>query len=253
MILVIIVGGVAVVYKEKLLAKTKRAFNPKSLRNLPQYRDMDEEEFQISMEEREFEEELLEDFEEEFKERTQEKIEELTKDYDLSDMKSNDLLLLKALAQSLIALDHYEYLAYEKRQDLSAQNIGTVEKLQKMISDLRTDISRQQADLKISRKIRKGDDREDVIQKIATLTEKANLFYKEKMAFIICPKCDMLLATVWVQFPEVNNKFNLVCNRRKGGREPEILCNHKFTITSKELWAQKAVTNKPEVLPESIT
>lgn len=234
------------------MVKQKRAFNPKSLRNLPQYRNLDDKEFQIFMEERELEEEDLENFEEMFEEETQKKIEELSKDYDLSDMKSNDLLLIRALAQSLLALEHYEYLAYSKRQDLKLQNIGEVEKLQKMISDLRSDISRQQADLKISRKIRKGDDREDVIQKIQTLTEKANIFFKEKMAFIICPECDLLLATVWVQYPEVNNELTFICNRKKGGRESEVLCNHKFTITSKELWKQKAVTNKPEVLPEAI-
>ena len=128
-----------------------------------------------------------------------------------------------------------------------------IEKLQKMISDLRTDISRQQNDLKISRKIRKGDDREDVIQKIATLTERANQFYKQKMAYIICPSCDMLLATIWVQYPEVDNELTFVCNRKKGGREPAILCSHKFTLSTKELWSQNTATNKPEVLPESIT
>ena len=147
----------------------------------------------------------------------------------MSDMKSNDLLLIRALAQNLLALEHYEYLAYEKRQDLTSQNIGVIEKLQKMISELRTDMSRQQADLKISRKIRKGDDREDVIQKIATLTERANQFYKQKMAFIICPECDMLLAIIWVQYPEEDNKLTFRCHRRKGGKEPGILCNNKFT------------------------
>ena len=246
---VIIVVGAAVVYKERILSKHKRAFNPNSLRNLPQYRDMSEEEFQEAITSKDY----GENFEEDFERETQEKIEELSEDYDLTDMKSNDLLLLKALAQSLIALDHYEFLAYSKRQELSPQNIIEIEKIEGMISDLRRDISRQQIDLKISRKIRKGDDREDVIQKVASLTEKANQFYKQKMAYIVCPKCDMLLATIWVQYPEVDNLLTFVCNRRKGGREPGILCNHKFTVDTRGLWAQKAVTNKPEVLPESIT
>jgi hypothetical protein len=231
------------------LGKQKKAFNPKSLRNLPQYRDMSEEEFTDAIENKEF----SEDFSEEFKRRTEEKKEELSRDYDLSDMKSNDLLMLEALAQSMVALDDFEAEAYAKRKNISYDNISIIDKMQKIVSDLRSDISRQQTDLKMSRKIRKGDDREDVIQKVATLTEKANQFYKEKMAYVICPNCDMLLATIWVQYPEVDNELNFTCNRRKGGREPEVLCNHKFTVTSTELWANKQVSNKSEVLPESIT
>ncbi len=210
---------------------------------------MDDDEFEEMINSREF----GEDFEDEFEKKTQEKIDNLTEDYDLSDMKSNDLLLLKALAQSLIALDHYELLAYSMRQDLSSGNVRMLETIEGMISDLRRDISKAQVDLKISRKIRKGDDREDVIERVATLQDQANQFYKQKMAYIICPSCDMLLATIWVQYPEVDNELTFVCNRRKGGRESAILCNHKFTLDTKELWSQKAVTNKPEVLPESIT
>ena len=234
------------------MTRQRKAFNPNSLRNLPQYRDLSEDEFLDVLDLRD--EELdTEEFGEEFEERIEEKIEELSRDYDLSDMKSNDLLILRALAQSLLSLDDFELVAYQERKVVGYENLSKLEKVQKIISDLRTDISRQQVDLKISRKIRKGDDREDIIERVASLTDKANQFYKQKMAFIICPKCDMLLATVWVQYPEVNNEFNLVCNRRKGGKEPAVLCNHKFTVTSKELWAQKAVTNKPEVLPESIS
>ena len=128
-----------------------------------------------------------------------------------------------------------------------------IETIEGMNSELRRDISKAQIDLKISRKIRKGDDREDVIQKVETLTEKANQFYKQKMAYSLCPSCDMLLATIWVQYQEVDNELTFICNRRKAGKEPGILCNHKFTVGTKELWSGKAVSNKPEVLPESIT
>ena len=232
------------------MAKPKRAFNPRSLRNLPQYRDMTDDEFADAIEQKEF---SKEDSSEDFKVRVQEKITDISKDYDLSDMKSNDILMLESLAKSMIALDDLEEIAYEERKAVSYENLGKLDKVQRMVSDLIADISRQQTDLKISRKIRKGDDREDVIQKIQSLKEKANLFYKQKMAYIICPKCDMLLATIWVQYPEVDNKLTFRCNRRTGGRNAEVLCKHKFSIDTKELWEQKAVTNKPEVLPEAIT
>lgn len=232
------------------MTKQKKAFNPRSLRNLPQYRDMTDDEFTDAIEEKEF---GKEDSSDDFRERVAQKITEISKDYDLSDMKSNDILMLESLAKSMLALDDLEEVAYEERKNVSYENLSKLDKVQKMISDLIGDISRQQNDLKISRKIRKGDDREDIIQKVASLKEKANLFYKQKMAYIICPKCDMLLATIWVQYPEVDNKLTFRCNRRTGGRNSEILCNHKFSIGTKELWKQKAVTNAPEVLPESIT
>lgn len=234
------------------MSKHKRTISPKSLRNLPQYKDLSDDEFLKVIDARKEEYETA-PLGEDFEERIENKIDELTEDYDLSDMKSNDLLILRALAQSLISLEDFELLAYEERQNIDANNLMTVDKVQKIISDLRRDISNQQTDLKISRKIRKSDDREDVIQTVELLKEKAQKFYKQKMAYIVCPACDMLLATLWVQYPEVDNELTFVCNRRKGGEEPEVLCNHKFTVYTKDLWATKEVTNKPEVLPESIT
>jgi len=233
------------------LSKHKRAISPKSLRNLPQYKDLSEEEFLEIIEERK-EEYKAEPLGEDFEERIQQKINELTEDYDLSDMKSNDLLILRALAQGLISLEDFELMAYEERQNIGADNIMTVDKIQKIISDLRRDISNQQTDLKISRKVRKSDDREDVIQTVETLKEKAQRFADQKMRYIICPKCDMLLATIWVQYPEVDNVLTFTCNRRKGGKEPEVLCNHKFSVDTRGLWATSLASNKPEVLPESI-
>lgn len=233
------------------MSKHKRTISPKSLRNLPQYKNLSEEEFLDVIEARK-EEYQNEPLGEDFEERIDNKIKELTEDYDLSDMKSNDLLILRALAQSLISLEDFELMAYEERQSLDTNNIMTVDKIQKIISDLRRDISNQQTDLKISRKIRKSDDREDVIQTIEVLKEKAQKFYKQKTAYIVCPKCNMLLATVWAQYPEVDNELTFTCNRRKGGEEPEVLCNHRFTVHTKDLWAKKEVSNKPEVLPESI-
>jgi hypothetical protein len=226
--------------------------SPKSLRNLPQYKSLSDDEFLevINARKEEYDSMPLGD---DFEERIKNKIEELTEDYDLSDMKSNDLLILRALAQSLISLEDFELMAYEERQDIGNDNIMTIDKVQKIISDLRRDVSNQQTDLKISRKVRKSDDREDVIQTVTSLKDKAEQFYKQKMAYIVCPKCDMLLATIWVQYPEADNLLTFECNRRKGGREPEILCNHKFTVDTRGLWATKEVSNKPEVLPESIT
>jgi hypothetical protein len=233
------------------LSKHKRAVNPNSLRNLPQYKELSDEEFLEVIESREEEYETS-SLSESFEERIQEKIEELTEDYDLSDMKSNDLLQLRALAQGLLSLEDFELLAHKERQNLTTENLIKIDKMQKIISDLRGDISKIQTDLKISRKVRKSDDREDVIQTVLSLKEKAEQFYKQKMAYIICPKCNMLLATIWVQYPEVDNELTFVCNRRKGGKEPKVLCNHKFTVGTKDLWKDKEASNKPEVLPESI-
>ena len=50
-----------------------------------------------------------------------------------------------------------------------------------------------------------------------------------------------------------DNELTFVCNRKKGGKEPTILCDNKFTVYTRDLWKQKAVTNKPEISPEAIT
>jgi hypothetical protein len=109
------------------------------------------------------------------------------------------------------------------------------------MSDLRSDISHLQDDLKISRKVRKGDKEESVITYLEGLKQKAKQFYESRMFYAVCPDCNMLLASSWFLNPELDNRLILVCKR----------CDKNVLVNSKDMLAKKG-SNKPEVFPESI-
>jgi hypothetical protein len=148
-------------------------------------------------------------------------------------LKSNDKLVLRALAQAYITLEDLEKYSYIHRLDglSDSSSVFELEKLNNVMSGLRKDISSMQGDLKITRKVRKGDKEESVINYIENLKAKAKQFYKEKMFYIFCDKCSMLIATVWFLWPEEFNKMAFHCKR----------CGEKVTVHSSELLEKKGV------------
>jgi len=220
--------------------------NKARLRNLKQYKDLSDEEFDELWAKKILDLEPVKEFEQ----RIERKLEEFEKDYDLSDMKFNDRETLRALAQTLITLEDYEQLSYKIRGEGNLQdNLIQLDKLNKFMSDLRSDISKMQDDLKISRKARKASGEESVISFLEELKEKSRAFLEEKMMYIFCNKCNMLLATTWFLYPDSDkNKITLVCNRRLDNDE---VCGNKVTITSKELFEMNG-SNKLEIMPESM-
>lgn len=200
----------------------------KRTRNLAQYKGMSDEEFTEFWEERygelsEDDQEILE----ELKQRTKEKLNELEKDYDFSDMKANDMMQLESLILAMLQLDDLEKDVYKKRNDLSDSNVLVLEKLNKMLSQLRADISTISEDLQLSKKIRNKSKDVSVVQRWEELSRKASEFYKQKMLYIFCPDCRMLLSTIWLQYPDVEkNKITLFCDR----------CKTKHEITLYELY-----------------
>lgn len=215
------------------------------MRNLPQYKNLSDEEYDEIWEKRitGVETDSL------FEQRIQRKIDEFGEDYDLDDLKANDKLTLRGLAQAYITLEDLENYTYKVRfGGIEDGDIVKLEKINAMMSALRRDISSMQNDLKITRRVRKGDKEESVINYIEDLKQKAKKFYKEKMSYILCPKCNLLLATVWTMYPEGKNKITLTCNRKlqDGSR-----CGHTFTITTADLLEKKGA-NLPELLPETL-
>jgi len=216
-----------------------------SKRNLVQYRNMTDQQFADLMAREALDLAPIKEFEI----RINAKLEEFDKDYDLSDMKINDKLLLRALAQAFITLEDYEILTFKLRgEGVNDGTINLINSIEGQKSKLRTDISKFQDDLKIARKIRKGDREESVLNYIEGLKEKAKKFYEAKMSYVFCPNCNMLLATIWVLYPDAENKLVLRCKRKLHSNET---CNTKLVVTTKELWEKKG-SNKPELLPESI-
>lgn len=215
------------------------------LRNLKQYRDMPDAEFDELFDKKRIGIEQNEEFEK----RIGRKLDEFSKDYDVENLKANDLLTLRTLAQAYITLEDYEHLYYNMRsQGLDLSMIIEFKNLSDMMSTLRSDISKMQTDLGISRKSRKGEKEETVISELERLKTAARTFYEQKMFYVFCPKCNTLLCTAWFLYPEEkNNKLVFTCNATPDG---ENLCNHKFFVTSKELLDKRGTnsTNIPDGL-----
>ena len=191
--------------------------NKNKMRNLVQYRDMTDEEFDEVWEEMvldlEISPEMLES-------RVEEKLDEVAKDYDMEDMKINDKAQLRSLALAQIQLDDLEHTAFQLRQKTDSTSVQMLEKINRILGGLRTDISSISSDLQLTRKIRKQSKESSVIDAINDLRGKARKFYRQKMLYVFCPECKMLLSTLWLNYSnEESNKLHLKCNR----------CNHSFT------------------------
>jgi hypothetical protein len=205
---------------------SKRAVLPdkRKLRNLKQYKDLTDEEF-----EEVYSEEIVASIsqaEQDLEDRIEEKLTALAEDYDMSDMKINDRLQLRAMAQAEIQLEDLEQAVYMIRQDITKDNVIVIEKLNNVMAKLRSDISSISDDLQLTRHIRKQSKEANVIRHLEDLKAKAMKFYKERMLYIFCPECKMLLATTWLMYPEMNNKLKLSCDH----------CGHAWTQDLKGLY-----------------
>ncbi len=217
----------------------------RKLRNLKQYKNLSDKEFEEIVEKIELDAAPSRALEN----RIERWINKFGEDYDLSDLKFNDQQTLRALAQASITLEDLEQFVYKIRQEgINYDNLTLLDKVTQQMSKLRMDISKMQEDLKITRKIRSSDEVESVVTYVESLKEKARKFYESKMSYIFCPNCNMLVATVWFLWPDSNNKMHFVCKRKMENGE---ICGNKFTVTSGELMKKRG-SNKPEIMPEGI-
>lgn len=191
--------------KQRAVPKDK-----KKLRNLQQFAEMTDEEFD------EYFEGLVEQTRIDPQvqdEQIEEKLKEFESDYDLSDMKINDKLVLRNLIISLLSLEDLETKFAGLRMDVSEETIVLLDKLSRVMASLRSDISSMQNDLKLTRKIRKEGQEENFMTWLENTKRKAMKFYEQKMLYIFCPECKMLLANVWLLYPDENNVIDLHCKR----------------------------------------
>lgn len=179
-----------------------------------------------------------------YERRIKNKLEEFEKDYDLTSLKANDMLILRAMIQSLINLEDYEQMAYRLQQKISRgqdtqEDLAKLEKINRLMESLRSGISRFQEDLKISRKIRQSDEESSLSDYIMKLKHRANHFYESKHVRIFCPKCNTLLFTGWfLYFDSSKNKLRVFCKR----------CNEEYNFNIKEIYesGMKNYTDVPE-------
>lgn len=199
--------------------------NKAKLRNLVQYRDMTDEEFDVVFDKLKDNIDKSEDIN--LEDRIKETIDRLALDYDLSDMKSNDMVQVRALALAQLQLEDLELEAFKVRQDaVDGTTIQILEKLNRILSSLRDDITKISNDLQLTRQIRKQSKETTVIDAIKDLKTRAYKFYKQKMLYVFCPECKMLLATIWLQYPDTKTKITFTCKR----------CNNRFTQELSELY-----------------
>lgn len=170
--------------------------------------------------------------------------------YDLDSLMPNDLAALKSLIQAEIRLDHYENLINKMTSDgVNAENIYVIDKLGKLCEGLRKGISDLQDVLKISRKVRKTEKEESVSTFLQDLKTKAKMFWEAKSLYIICPKCNNVLANVWLKnWESRTNKIILRCDNKTG----DSICGNIVEISLKTLWDRKASSNLDGILPEGM-
>ena len=215
------------------------------LRHLKQYQDLTDAEFDELMDKKALGVAPIKEFEN----RIEVKLKEFDEDYDLSDMKVNDKQTLRNLAQAIITLEDLEQAMYKLRtKGISDSNLMLHDKVTSQMSRIRSDISKMQDDLKITRKSRKADKEESVLNFLNDLKEKAKRTYEARMSYIYCPECNMLLGTTWFLWPNADNKLSFKCKRKLDTGET---CKGKAVVSSKELMENRG-TNKPSILPESM-
>jgi len=178
--------------------------------------------------------------------RMQEVLNSFKRDYDLSDMNANDELLLDNLARIFARLE-----TIEVRIDKS-DSVSDLDRLTRIAERLRGDASRIQNDLSITRRQRKGEKEEDLVTYITDIKIRAKKMLNERLSYVYCPKCKMLLATVWFLYPdEKRNAVRIKCGRVIDSDEG-IICNHDFAVTSQELKENKNMNlfeGSEEILP----
>jgi hypothetical protein len=230
-------------YDEK--SYTKDNYSRNRLRGLKQYKEMSDDEFNEFMDQKESGVEHIKDFED----RIQRKMDSFGEDYDLDDLKINDKLTLRNLAQAYIKLEDLETVSYKVMYEsggLDDVDVLRMDKINNMMSVLRKDISTMQNDLNITRKVRKGDENLSVISELERLKLKAKEFIEAKLQYVFCESCSELVGNFWVLYPEAKNKFSFTCKRKLANGEE---CGHVTTVYSKDVLENRGV-NRPELVPE---
>lgn len=218
-----------------------RSFSKARMRNLKQYKSMSDEEFEEVYSDYMREQET--DFDRIFQSRVDEEYKKFEEDFDLSDLKANDLITLREFLTTAVQLEFINKdINLMLRDGITEQNSNAYNQLNRTKSDLISNLTRLQDILNITRKNRTSNKDSDTVTFIENLVVKAQEFYKQKMDWVFCPKCNTLLATIWWLYPEEKeNEIILKCNRRYNDGN---LCDGEVHLTSKWLLENGKTNNK---------
>ena len=193
----------------------------KQYRNLAQNRNLSEEEFELAWQRFTEKKELESKIDES---RIEEIMNQFEQEYDLTGMNINDKISLEQIAKITAMLDLVGDLL---NQALLEGETTRSQKFTSINKDLTATLSSLQDDLGITRKSRQAAAGESLDDYLPEIQKKARSFLKERLAYIYCPKCNMLVANAWFANWDNHNELHLVCPRES--------CQHQFTVTSKEL------------------
>lgn len=223
----------------------RKELNRLSMRKLPQFAKLTEEEFDQKFNtlliSRQWDEALKEKFDA-VKRQFQES-------YDLTELLPNDNIVLDNLIRAMLFLENYEKQLHNlQKEGVSHSNLDLVKEINGICKDLRNDISKMQDDLNITRRRRKNEKEASVINFIEDLKEKARKFYTQKMQMIFCEKCNTLLSTVW--WLNVESKKQTIHVRCERKLDDGKICGWEKTFTAEQL-TQMGMRNKEDI-PDSI-
>lgn len=193
------------------MAKTSK----NRLRNLTQYKNLTDEEFDNVWADYQDQPDIDSDY------KVEKIMEDLARNYDIRDQYANDTLSLRELANLYVSL---EALNHVEKQMMSDGNYSQVNNIARIRNDYIKNASQLQNDLNITRKARQSDDGETLDTYLPSILKKARNFLDQKLAYIYCPECKMLCGNCWWTNWEVSNTMDVTC--------PRLECNHKFRVTS---------------------
>ena len=198
-----------------------REMTAKQLMNLPQYKGLSEEE-------------VLAKYAETgntFDKRLERLQKSMAEDYDLTDLNANDKASLEDLCKLYLRVEDLDKLISEEMND-EEPDFYNITNMNKTLTQWRDSISRIQIDLGITRKQRKGDNETSVVNAWESVKERAKKMLDQRLSYIYCEKCKMLLANTWFLYPEEGNNIVLTCGRTlTNGKK----CGHRTIISSSAL------------------
>lgn len=203
-----------------------------SLKNLPQYRDMADEDFEQAWEKYNM---VVEDSDSDAE--IEAIMEKVSQDFELRDMLINDTILLREMAKELVFLDKVGKVERQLLDDGAFAQLRAFSSIKKEHFD---NVSRIQEDLNIKRKQRQNDTGDTLDMYLPSILKKAKTFYEQRLAYIYCPKCKMLCGNAWFTDWKVYNQIHMTCPREG--------CEHKFQVTSEYL-SEHGNKNVEGVLP----
>lgn len=209
------------------MAKT----NKNRLRNLVQYKNLSDEEFNSVWADYEGQPDT------DSGAKVEKIMEDLAQNYDIRDQYANDTLSLRELANLYVSLERLNRIEQQMMDD---GNYGQLNNISRIKNDYIANASKLQNDLNITRKARQADSGETLDTYLPSLLKRSKNFYESKMGYIYCPKCKMLCSTAWFTDWKVTNTLELTCPR------PE--CGNIFKTTSEYLNEHKN-NNIEGVLP----